>query len=90
MIEFPPGDAATLLANRPWDEPCADGGLQMLDNGTYRGNVRTWSTCGGTATRIVTVAVTPADQSALLYLEIQLPTADDTALATILASFRQL
>ena len=38
-------------------------------------------------TRIVSVAVSPADRSATLHLGVQLPTADDTPLQTVLASF---
>ena len=43
-----------------------------------------------TGTRYVTVVVSPPDNSATLVLEVQLPTADDTALRTVLASFGQL
>ena len=68
---------------------CTDDGLRSFDNGTYRGFLQTWTECGGTTTRIVSVAVSPADNSATLYLEVQLPTADDTPLQTILASFQQ-
>ena len=79
---------------RRYDGPhrarCDDGGLQTFDNGTHSGYLQTWDACDGTETRIVAVAVSPADHSAMLYLEVQLPTADDTALETVLASFEQL
>ena len=47
-------------------------------------------TVAGPTTRLVTVVVSPPDNSATLSLEVQLPTADDTALRTVLASFGQL
>ncbi len=91
FLELPFVDAATYLANRSLGTPgCDDGGAQSFDNGAYRGLMHTWINCGGTETRFVTVVVSPPDNSATLVLEVQLPTADDTALRTVLASFGQL
>ena len=91
FLEFPYVDAATYLANRNLGTPgCDDGGAQSFDNGTYRGLMHTWINCGGTKPGFVTVVVSPPDNSATLVLEVQLPTADDTALRTVLASFGQL
>ena len=64
---------------------------QTFDNGTYIGLMQTWSNCGDSgAARLVMLAVSPPDKSVTLYLEIQLPTDDNTALQTILSSFAQL
>ena len=91
FLEFPYVDAATYLANRILGTSgCDDGGVQSFDNGTYQGLLHTWTNCGGTATRLVTVVVSPPDNSTTLSIEVQLPTADDTALRTVLTSFRQL
>jgi hypothetical protein len=88
FVEYPyADDPAALLANLGWEDDCDDGGVQTFDNGTYTGYLQTWSACDGTETRIVSVAVSPADRSATLHLEVQLPTADDTPLQTVLASF---
>jgi hypothetical protein len=90
FVEYPyTDDPAALLANLGWEDDCDDGGVQTFDNGTYTGYLQTWSACAGTPTRIVSVAVSPADRSATLHLEVQLPTADDTPLQTVLASFQQ-
>jgi hypothetical protein len=80
-------DPYTLLVNRGWASDCDDGGVQSLDVRGYTGLMQTWSNCGGTGSRIVSFAVSPADQSATVYLEIQLPTADDATLISALASF---
>jgi hypothetical protein len=63
--------------------------VQTFDDGTYTGFLPTWTGCDGTETRIVDVAVSGADRSATLHLEVQLPTTDDTPLQTVLASFDQ-
>lgn len=90
FVEYPAGDPRQLLANRGYAESCADGGLQSFDSRGYRGFVQTWSRCGDTESRIVMLAVSPADGSAILYVEVQVPDADDTGLRTVLATFRQL
>ena len=57
-------DPYTLLVNRGWAGDCDDGGVQSLDVRGYSGLMQTWSNCGGTGSRIVSFAVSPADQSA--------------------------
>jgi hypothetical protein len=91
FIEFPYVDAATFLTNIKQGTPgCDDGGAQSFDDGRFRGLMHTWLDCGGTGTRLVTVVASPPDESATLFLEVRLPTDDDSALQTVLASFGQL
>jgi hypothetical protein len=89
LISFvvPAVDPGRLLVNQDLSRVCTDGGLQTFDNGAYRGLLRVWSACGGTATRVVDVAVTPvANPTVTMFVSVQLPTADDTSLKTVLAS----
>ena len=48
----PAVDPGRLLVNQDLSNVCTDGGLQTFDNGIYRGFLRVWSACGGTATRV--------------------------------------
>ena len=48
--------------------------------------MQTWTSCGGTATRNVQLAISPADQSATVHIEVQLPDADNTPLQAVLSS----
>jgi hypothetical protein len=83
----PAVDPGRLLVNQDLSKVCTDGGLQTFDNGSNRGLLRVWSACGGTATRVVDVAVTPvANPTVTMFVSVQLPTADDTSLKTVLAS----
>jgi hypothetical protein len=89
LISFvvPAVDPGRLLVNQDLSKVCTDGGLQTFDNGVHRGFLRVWSACGGTATRVVDVAVTPvATPTVTMFVSVQLPTADDTPLKTVLAS----
>jgi hypothetical protein len=80
-------DPGRLLVNQDLSNACTDGGLQTFDNGIHRGLLRVWSACGGTATRVVDVAVTPvANPTVTMFVSVQLPSADDTSLKTVLAS----
>ena len=91
FLEFPYVDAATYLANQNlWTPGCTEGGTQSFDDGTYHGLMHTWLNCDETDTRLLTVVVSPPDNSVTLVVEIYQPTADDTALKTVLASFGQL
>ncbi len=91
FLELPYVDPAIYLANRKLGtNDCNDGGVQSFDNGTYSGLLQTWTGCDGTNARLITVVVSPPDNSATLALDVQVPTADDTALRTVLASFGQL
>lgn len=81
-------DQYSLLQNMGWADSCEDGGAQTLTVGDYTGILQTWSNCGSTSTRIVQAALSPSDQSATLFLDVQLPTADDTDLTTALASIK--
>ncbi len=91
-IEYPYTDPGTFFTNLfKGSTTCPEGSTQTFDNGTYSGLMQTWSNCGDSgAARLVVLAVSPPDKSVTLYLEIQLPTDDNTALQTILSSFGQL
>jgi hypothetical protein len=82
-------DPATLLVNRTF-AGCTDEGIRPFSNGRLNGFVRTWSGCGGTATRVVQVTMSPSDASATVFLYAQLPDADNTALVTALATLELL
>lgn len=79
-------DPYTLIVNQGWAEQCDDGGLYSLSIRGLTGLMQMWLNCGGTSSRIVSVAVSPASQSATAYMEVQLPTADDATLTAALAS----
>jgi len=79
-------DPATILANRRWAGGCDDGGLQSIELDGLSGLMQTWTNCGDLPTRMIAIAASPPDHSATVYLEVQLPTADDTALTTALSS----
>jgi hypothetical protein len=92
FIEYPYVDPGTFFTNLfKGATTCPDGSTQTFDNGTYSGLMQTWTNCGDNgAARLVMLAVSPPDKTATLYLEIQLPDEDNTALQTILSSFGQL
>jgi hypothetical protein len=92
FIEYPYVDPGSFFTNLfKGSTTCPEGSTQTFDNGTYIGLMQTWSNCGDSgAARLVMLAVSPPDKSVTLYLEIQLPTDDNTALQTILSSFAQL
>ena len=50
--------------------------------------MQTWSACGGTPTRIVQLAISPTDQSVTLFIEVQLPDADNSGLQAVLSSLQ--
>ena len=79
-------DPSGLLRNLGFDDQCRDGGVQSFDNGTYIGLMQTWTDCGGTATRNIQLAINPADRSATVHIEVQLPDADNTPLQAVLSS----
>jgi hypothetical protein len=79
-------DPSALLYNLGFPDQCRDGGVQSFDNGTYIGLMQTWTNCGGTATRNVQLAISPADRSATVHIEVQLPDADNAPLQAILSS----
>lgn len=79
-------DPYTIIVNQGWADDCDDGGLYSVSIRGLTGLMQMWLNCGGTTSRIVSVAVSPASQSATAYLEIQLPTADDATLSAALAS----
>ena len=81
-------EPSALLRNLGWADYCQDGGVQSFDNGTYTGLMQTWNNCGGTATRNVQVAISPADRSATVHIEVQLPDADNAPLQAVLSSLQ--
>jgi hypothetical protein len=81
-------DPTTVLANSNMSNLCVvDGPAEPYFDGVFTGLLQRYSNCGGTQTRIVTVAASPADATFTAHLLIQLPDADDTDLNTILGSF---
>jgi hypothetical protein len=92
LIEYPYVDPGSFLTNLfKGSTTCPTGSTQTFDNGTYSGLMQTWSDCGDNrAARVVMLAVSPPDKSVTLYVEVQLPTDDNTALKTVLSSFGQL
>jgi hypothetical protein len=90
-IEYPYVDPGTFLANIfKSSTTCPVGTTQSFDNGSYSGLMHTRTDCGDIGARLVMLAASPPDDSVTLYLEIQIPAADDTALQTVLSSFGQL
>lgn len=87
-VLLPVADPATLLANR--EQPCTDGGVRPFSNARFSGLMQTWEGCGGTQTRVVQLALTPADRSVTILVYAQLPNADTTPLAAVLGSLELL
>jgi hypothetical protein len=89
VVAYPfTANPSVLLHNLGFDEQCDDGGVQSFSNGALTGLMQTWTNCGGTASRNVLLAVSPADQSATVYIEVQLPDADNTPLQAVLSSLQ--
>jgi hypothetical protein len=89
VVAYPyASDPSTLLRNLSFGDRCTDGGVQSFDNGTLTGLMQTWTACGGTVSRDVVLAVSPADQSVTVYVEVQLPDSDNTPLQAVLASLQ--
>jgi hypothetical protein len=89
VVAYPfASDPSTLLRNLGFAGLCTDSGVQAFDNGTFTGLMQTWSACGGTASRNVLLAISPADQSATVYVEVQLLDADNAPLQAVLSSLR--
>jgi hypothetical protein len=89
VVAYPyTSEPSTLLRNLGFADRCADGGVQTFDNGTLTGLLQTWTGCGGTASREVVLAVSPANQSVTVFVEVQLPDADNTALQAVLSSLQ--
>ncbi len=89
VVAYPfASDPSTLLRNLGFADQCTDAGVQAFDNGTFTGLMQTWSACGGTASRNVLLAISPTDQSNTVYIEVQLPDADNTPLQAVLSTLR--
>jgi hypothetical protein len=89
VVAYPyTSDPSTLLSNLSFGDRCSDGGMQSFDNGRLTGLMQTWNACGGTVSRDVVLAVSPADQSVTVYVEIQLPDNDNTPLQAVLSSLQ--
>ena len=81
-------DPSTLLRNLGFADQCTDAGVQSFSNGTFTGLMQTWASCGDSVSRNVLLALSPADQSVTVYVEIQLPDQDNTPLQAVLSSLR--
>jgi hypothetical protein len=89
VVAYPfTSDPSTLLRNLGFADQCSDAGVQSYDNGTFTGLMQTWAACGDTVSRNVLLALSPADQSVTVYVEIQLPDQDNTPLQAVLSSLR--
>ncbi len=89
VVAYPfTSDPSTLLRNLGFADQCSDAGVQSYDNGTFTGLMQTWAACGETVSRNVLLALSPADQSVTVYVEIQLPDQDNTPLQAVLSSLR--
>lgn len=84
---YPYSDADELLTLRSMGASCADAGREPYQDAVFVGRLQRWTGCGGTATRIITVAASPADRSFTAYLLVQLTSPDDAPLQTILGTF---
>ena len=73
VVAYPfTADPSTLLRNLGFADQCTDAGVQSLSDGTFTGLMQTWTECGDTTSRDVQLALSPADQSVTVYIEIQL------------------
>ena len=76
-----------VLSSTGMGASCTDGGIAPYSDGVFTGFFQTWTNCGGAATG--SSPWRPARPTARLtvFLLIQLPTDDNTALQTIVSSF---
>jgi hypothetical protein len=89
VIAFPfMSDPSVLLRNLGYAGQCNDGGVQSVDNGTFNGLMQTWTACAGTPTRNIQLSMSPTDQSVTLFIEVQLPTADNSPLQALLSTLQ--
>ena len=89
VVAYPfTNDPSTLLRNLGFADQCTDAGVQSFSNGTLTGLMQTWASCGNTLSRNVLLALSPADQSVTVYVEVQLPDQDNTPLQAVLSSLR--
>jgi hypothetical protein len=84
-------DTAARLAASPYNDQCTAQPMQSYDDGVFAGHIQSFESCGGTSTRIVQVAASPADGSFTASLLIQLTGLpdDDATLNGLLLSFNQ-
>jgi hypothetical protein len=89
VVAYPfTADPSTLLRNRGFADQCTDAGVQSLSDGTFTGLMQSWTECGDTTARDVQLALSPADQSVTVYIEMQLPDEDNTPLQAVLSSLQ--
>ena len=89
VVAFPfRSDPSALLQNLGYSGVCNDAGVQSFNHGTLSGLMQTWTACGGTATREVQLAVSPTDQSVTVFINVQLPDADNSGLQAVLSSLQ--
>jgi len=79
-------DPFTILANSTLSGSCTDQGVQAITVPAGTGYLQSWSDCGGTPTRTFQVVLVPADQSAVIFADVQSSTGDTAALLSVLAS----
>lgn len=89
VTRLPHVDPAVVLTNTAFPF-CTDTGFRTISNGSYKGLVQMWVQCDGPMDRIATVALTPPDESATVYLQVALPDDDLSALQIAIASVELL
>jgi hypothetical protein len=72
-------DTESMLLSTGYDGLCTAEQAQPYDNGNFRGHVRAFNDCGGTATRVVVVAAYPWDRSFTAIVLVQLTGQPDDA-----------
>lgn len=89
VVAYPfTADPSTLLRNLAFADQCTDAGVQSLSDGTFTGLMQSWTECGDTTARDVQLALSPADQSVTVYIEMQLSDEDNTPLQAVLSSLQ--
>jgi hypothetical protein len=88
---FDPDTAARLEASS-FHDVCTAGPLQAYDDGVFVGHIQRFTACNGTASSIVRVAASPADQAFTADLLIQLTGQPDDAVTLngLLLSFNRI
>ena len=82
-------DVEAVMDDRGELRGCTPQGAQPYSDGVFTGLIQELTSCGGTATRIVSIVANPADNSITVLLVLQLTgAADDAAIYDgVLSSF---
>jgi hypothetical protein len=85
-------DTASLLEEYSYDDVCSAEPVQTFDDGVYAGHIQSFSSCAGTASRIVEIAAKTPRGAFTSFVMVQLTGQPDDAatLDGVLASFDQI